>query len=159
MQQAWQNIYAKSRDCGLPYRISITGGEPTVNKNLLPFIEWLRSNYRDVAMVLLTTNGSASLKYYEKICALVEAISFSTHSEHIDEQEFFSKVELLDKIMTRPKKSLHVNIMNEPWNQARIKIYQEWLNQRGISNSVNDIDFNSRIRDYPNMHGNLNLEV
>lgn len=159
MKKAWQNIHVNTRDCGLPYKISITGGEPTANKNFLPFIQWLRSKYNDIGMVLLTTNGSASVNYYKKLCEIVEAISFSTHSEHMDEQDFFSKVELLDKLLIRPKKSLHVNIMNEPWNQDRIKIYQQWLDHRGISNSINDINLKYRTRDYPILKGTLNLAV
>jgi len=159
MKQAWQNIHIKTSGCGLQYKISITGGEPTANKNFLPFVRWLRAEYNDIAMISLTTNGSASVDFYQKLCDLVEAISFSTHSEHMDEQQFFSKVELLDKLMIRPKKSLHVNIMDESWNQNRIQMYQKWLDQRGISNSINDIDLNYRIRDYPIMKGNLNLAV
>ena len=143
----------------MSYKIGITGGEPTSNKNFLPFIQWLRNEYNNVAMVFVTTNGSASLRYYTKLCDMIEGISFSTHSEHMNEQEFFSKVEHLDKLMIRPKKSLHVNIMDEPWNQDRIRIYKQWLDNRGISNTINAIDFTHRIRDYSIMKGNPNLGI
>lgn len=159
LQTAWKNIYEASKRCGMPYKINITGGEPTANRYLLPFIEWLKNHYRDVVMISVTTNGSASLRYYENLCSKIDSISFSTHSEHIDEQQFFAKVERLNSIMIPPQKSLHVNIMNEFWNQDRIKIYQQWLSDRGINHSVNDIDFSLRSRDHPIMQGSLNLAI
>lgn len=160
LQKAWKNIHEKSKNCGLPYKISITGGEPTANKNFLPFIQWLRSNYQDsIAMIMTTTNGSASFEYYEKLCSMIESISFSTHSEHIDESQFFLKIEKLNLLMPRPKKSLHVNIMDEFWNRDRIKIYQQWLNERDISNNINFIDLDHRTRDYPIFKGKLNLAI
>jgi len=141
MKQVWQNIYNKSQYKKLPYKISFTGGEVTANKNFLPLVQWLRETFDDIKMILLTTNGSASKNYYLKIANYVESISFSTHSEFMDEQEFFIKVEAVDHVMIRPEKSLHVNIMDEYWNQDRIELYKQWLTQRNISHSVNVIDY------------------
>ena len=81
----------------------------------------------------------------------------STHSEHFDEQEFFNKVEQINHIMVRPKKSFHVNIMNEFWNSDRTKLYQAWCDQRHISNSVNQIDYSLQTRTNPIIRGKLNL--
>lgn len=157
MKTAWKNIYEKSRDRALPYKISFTGGEVTANKNFLPFVRWLRETYDDVSMILVTSNGSASLRYYKKLVDLVESISFSTHSEHIDEKDFFAKVEALDPLMVRPKKSFHVNIMDEYWNRDRIPLYKSRLDSLGISNSVNTINYSYKTRDFPIMKGKLNL--
>lgn len=90
---------------------------------------------------------------------MIESISFSTHSEHINEQDFFDKVERLDRLMIRPKKSLHVNIMNEFWHQDRIKLYEKWLNDRGISNSINEVDLKYRTRDIPILKGKFDFEI
>ena len=159
MKQAWQNIYNASKDKNLPYKISFTGGEVTANKNFLPLVKWLRETFNEVAMILMTTNGSASKAHYLKLAEYVESISFSTHSEFMDEEEFFAKVEAVDKIMLRPAKSVHVNIMDEYWNQDRISLYQQWLTCRNISHSVNSINYKSKTRDVIFTKGKQNLEI
>lgn len=147
MQRAWKNIYEQGRKHNLPFKIAFTGGEVTANYNFLPLVEWLRAEYPEIAMILVTTNGSASTNYYLKLATVVESISFSTHSEYMNEQRFFSTVEAVNAVMPRPDKSVHVNIMNEYWNQERIPVYQKWLDQRGISHSVNEIDYSFKIRE------------
>jgi hypothetical protein len=159
MQTAWQNIYNKTQIKGLKYKISFTGGEVTANKNFLPLTKWLREQYQDIDMIIITTNGSASLNYYRKLSQYVEAMSFSTHSEFMDEADFFSKVEKLNQIMIRPEKSFHVNIMDEHWNQDRISLYQQWLTEKNISHSVNRIDYQHRTRDEIVSHGKKNFEI
>lgn len=159
MQQVWLNIYKKTQHKNLPYKISFTGGEVTANKNFLPLVEWLRHNYADINMILLTTNGSASQQYYKKLAAVVDSISFSTHSEYMDEQRFFDTVLAVDQLMIRPAKSVHVNIMNEHWNQDRVKAYQQWLTQHNISYSVNEIDYTKATRTVILNKGVKNLVV
>ena len=159
MQEVWRNIYCKTQHKNLPYKISFTGGEVTANKNFFPLVEWLRTNYPDIAMILLTTNGTASQRYYEKLAKVVNSISFSTHSEYMDEQRFFDTVVAVDRMMLRPTKSVHVNIMNEHWNQDRIKLYQQWLTQHNISYSVNQINYATATRTYILDQGVKNLAI
>jgi MoaA/NifB/PqqE/SkfB family radical SAM enzyme len=159
MQQVWRNIYEKTQDKDLPYKISFTGGEVTANKNFLPLVKWLRDTYADIAMILLTTNGSASQRYYLDLSQYVESISFSTHSEFMDEQRFFDTVIAVDGIMIRPQKSVHVNIMNEHWNQDRIELYKKWLEQSNISYTVNQIDYTSATRTYILDQGVKNIAI
>jgi MoaA/NifB/PqqE/SkfB family radical SAM enzyme len=159
MQQVWKNIYAKTQHKDLSYKISFTGGEVTANKNFLPLIKWLRNNYPEIAMILLTTNGSASQRYYEDLSEHVESISFSTHSEFMDEQRFFNTVLAVNQLMPRPKKSVNVNIMDEYWNQDRISIYKTWLDRHNISYSVNTINYEQAVRTNILQQGKINLEV
>jgi organic radical activating enzyme len=159
MKQVWQNIYNKSKDKNLPYKISFTGGEVTANKNFLPLVQWIRETFDEVKMILFTTNGSASKNHYLKLAKYVESISFSTHSEFMNEEEFFIKVEAVDKIMLRPDKSVHVNIMDEYWNQDRILLYQQWLTDRNISYSINSIDYESKTRNFIFTKGTQNLAI
>jgi MoaA/NifB/PqqE/SkfB family radical SAM enzyme len=159
MQQVWKNIYEKTQYKNLLYKISFTGGEVTANKNFLPLVQWLRNNYKDIAMILLTTNGSASKRYYIDLCQHVESISFSTHSEFMNEKRFFETVAAINKIMVRPKKSIHVNIMDEYWNQERIKIYQKFLDQHAVSYSVNSVDYATATRTYVLNQGEQNLAI
>jgi MoaA/NifB/PqqE/SkfB family radical SAM enzyme len=159
MQQVWKNIYEKTKHQQLSYKISFTGGEVTANKNFLPLVQWLRNCYGDIKMILLTTNGSASKRYYKDLTQCVESISFSTHSEFMDEQRFFDTVLSVDQLMIRPQKSVHVNIMNEYWNQDRIVIYKQWLDQHNISYSVNQIDYEYGIRTDFLKQGKQNLAI
>lgn len=158
MQFAWKNIHEKTRNRSLPYKIIFTGGEVTANKNFLPLISWMRENYSDISMILFTTNGSASLNYYTKLAALVESMSFSTHSEFMDEADFFQKAEVINALMVRPKKSFHVNIMDEYWNQDRIEMYKKWLTEKNITHSVNKIDYSRKTRDQILMKGTRDFE-
>ena len=158
IQTAWHSFYSKTKHTGLPYKISFTGGEVTANKSFLPLIQYLRAGDFNLGQLLVTTNGSASEKYYLKLAKLVDAISFSTHSEFFNETEFFSKVVAVNHVMIRPKKSVHVNIMDESWNQDRIEIYKNWLTTNNISHSVNVIDYSQQTRSVPILQGKLNLD-
>jgi organic radical activating enzyme len=159
LQQAWISIFEKTQVHNLPYKIAFTGGELTTNKNFLPFLTWLGENYnRYLFKLMVTTNGSASTSYYKKMFRYIDNITFSVHSEHINEQKFFDMI--LDLHKTLPdNKFLHVAIMNEFWNQDRIKIYQSLLDQHEISHTVNEIDYSLKTREHPVFVGKLNLEV
>lgn len=159
MQQVWINIHEKTQHKNLPYKITFTGGEVTANKQFLPLVKWLRTAYPEIAMILLNTNGSASQRYYEDLSQHVESISFSTHSEFMNEQRFFNTVLAVDRLMIRPVKSVHVNIMNEHWNQSRIELYQRWLSEHNISYTVNEIDYTVATRTYILDQGEKNLAI
>jgi len=156
LKTTWLNFYSATYDKNLPYKISFTGGEVTANKNFLPLIEFLRQQNVSIRM-LLTTNGSASERYYRSLANLVDSISFSTHSEFFDEQKFFDKVLVINQQMIRPEKSVHVNIMDEYWNKDRIELYKQLLDANSVSYSVNEIDYGVKIRDFPVQKGRLNL--
>lgn len=159
LKSAWESVFVKSQSKNLKYKISFTGGEVTSNKDFLPFVQWLRINYNDqISQLLVTTNGSATYKYYSRLFDYVDNISFSTHSEFIDEQKFFDTVVRLYQTKSKDK-FVHVNIMNEFWNQDRINGYISVLKQHNISYNVNEIDYSYKIRDYPMFKGKLNLEI
>lgn len=158
MKTVWKNVYEKTAHKNLKYKISFTGGEVTANRNFLPLVKWLKNNYPQIDKIDLTTNGSASQRYYMDLCQYVSNISFSTHSEFMDEKKFFTTVKAVDQIMTRPKKSLHVNVMDERWNQSRIEIYKQWLEENKISYSINAIDYSRAVRTNILNQGRQNLE-
>ena len=159
LKTTWLNFYSATCDKNLPYKISFTGGEVTANKHFLPLVAWLRSNYSCIAMIMLTTNGSASESYYKKLCEHVESISFSTHSEFMDERKFFNTVISTNKIMIRPQKSVHVNIMDEYWNQPRIALYKKLLTSHNISHTVNAVDYDKSTRTHILKQGKSNLAI
>jgi molybdenum cofactor biosynthesis enzyme MoaA len=155
---AWNSFYLKTKHIGLPYKISFTGGEVTANKSFLPLIKFLKNNDFDIGQLLVTTNGSASFNYYKRLSELIDAISFSTHSEFINEVKFFDKVLKINSLMIRPKKNFHLNIMDEFWNQDRIELYKAWCIKHDVSHSINIINYDRAIRDHPIMQGVYNLE-
>jgi MoaA/NifB/PqqE/SkfB family radical SAM enzyme len=155
LQDQWQRIFERSKNRGLLYKIVITGGEVTGNKDFIPFVQWLRDNYNQyIFKILMTTNGSATEKYYTKLFSLIDNISFSVHSEHIDENKFFKT---LISIKIPAGKHIHVNIMDEFWNQDRIELYKSILNENQISFNINKIDYAQGTRTYPIIKGKLNL--
>jgi len=159
LKLAWNNLHSQTKHLNQSYKISFTGGEVTANKSFLPLIEYIKSGAFDIGQLVVTTNGSASLNYYQRLCHLVDAVSFSTHSEFFDEAEFFNKVYQLNQIMIRPEKSLHVNIMDEYWNQGRIELYKIWLDDRNISYSINSINYDRQTRTHVLDQGKQNLET
>jgi MoaA/NifB/PqqE/SkfB family radical SAM enzyme len=157
LKTAWKNIHSKTTAQNLPYKISFTGGEVTANRNFLSFVTWLRATYPEVAMISVTTNGSASLPYYLKLAKVVESISFSTHSEFMDEASFFKKAIAVNDVMINPAKSFHVNVMDEFWNQDKTSQYTAFLTQKNISHTVNSIDYQHQTRPVPVFKGKYNL--
>ena len=157
LKQTWVSILSKTNRPA--YKISFTGGEPTSSKSFLPFLKWLRTEHADIKFkILLTSNGSATYKYYQQLYNYVDNISFSMHSEHIDERKFFDTVTQLHDTIDKSK-HLHVNIMNETWNQSRIPEYQKILQKHGISNNVNEINYALQTRFIPIFKGKLNLDI
>jgi MoaA/NifB/PqqE/SkfB family radical SAM enzyme len=157
LKVTWNQIYSKSKHLGLPYKISFTGGEVTTNRNFFPFVEWIRNQDLTV-YIFVISNGSAGLKYYKKLCQLVDGLTFSTHSEFMDERLFFQKCLIIDKLMIRPEKSFHVNIMDEYWNQDRIKKYIDLCQKHNISHSINEINYNKKTREMFFSKGKRNLD-
>ena len=159
LQEAWTSIYSKTQHHNLPYKIAFAGGELTTNKHFLPFVTWLRENYnKNLFKLMLTTNGSATFKYYFKMFEVLDNIAFSVHSEHINEQKFFDMIIKLKQSIGADR-FIQVAIMDEFWNKDRIQKYKELLDNNDISYTVNHIDHKYQTRTYPIFQGKLNLEV
>ena len=159
LQNIWVDIVNKTQHLGLKYKISFSGGEATIQKSFLPFLQWLRDNYSDqLAKILLTSNGSASLTYYLKTMQLIDNLSISIHSEYIDEKKFFEKIISLKQQLPADK-FLHINIMNEPWNQERIKYYEQVLTEYDIYHSVNSVCVDPDNPLLPVLKGNFNFDI
>lgn len=158
LKNAWQKMYDKTSHKNLKYKLCFTGGEVTANKHFLPFIEWLNANF-PMHSILATSNGSAGLNYYIKLCKELSALSLSTHTEFINEQDFFKKVIELNKLMIRPKKSFHVNIMNEYWAEDRIKLYKNLCEKNNVSYSINEINYKLKTRENIKNESRFNLNI
>lgn len=158
LKQTWGGIYSKTAESSRKYKISFTGGEVTSSRSFLPFLRWLREEHSDkIHQILVTTNGSANARYYLRLFEYVDNISFSMHSEHIVESEFFNMISEL-KTMASPIKFIHVNIMDEFWNRERIKGYVDRLTTLGVSHTVNEVNYSMQTRAIPIIKGKLDLD-
>ena len=110
-------------------------------------------------MPIIIIDFNRGLKYYEKLTNYVDAISFSTHTEFMNEKVFFQKAKVLNSLMVRPTKSFHVNIMDEYWAKERIKLYEKFCIKNQISFSINEIIYNKKTREEVLKNGQNNLKI
>jgi MoaA/NifB/PqqE/SkfB family radical SAM enzyme len=140
-------MFDSSSAKNLKYKINFTGGEVTVNKDFMPFVRWLRSNYNEhIAQIGVNSNGSANIEYYIELIDLVDFISFSTHTEFFNEEKFFNNVIKCAERVQSTNKTIHVNVMNEYWAQDQIQKYTSFLTKKNINHSVTEIDYSYKIR-------------
>jgi MoaA/NifB/PqqE/SkfB family radical SAM enzyme len=151
MQSYWTQVYNKTKHLGKRYKLVISGGEPTINKNLLPMLEWLRSNYTNQIMQIgLCTNGSASQSHYLKLFQYLDWISFSIHTEYLDEQLFFSKANACNFYANTHNKSFMIKIVPEPWAKNSINKFVETCKVNKINfDLIERLDLTRQTRDYP----------
>ena len=103
LKKAWKNLFSKIEHSKQNIKLHILGGEPTINKSLIPWLSWIREEYPKVVKILVTTNGSATYNLYEKLSKVVDTINFSMHREFIDEDKFFNKVIKLNSTVDENK--------------------------------------------------------
>lgn len=150
LKTLWQEIFKKTYQINKPYKISISGGEPTINKNFIPFLEWLTSEYGEYIKVIgVTTNGSASTRYYLKLFSLLNYIAFSTHSEHMQIDRFFESAIALSDHARKNNKSFNVNIMKEFWADKEIAEYVARCQQHKIYYTFSKVDYEKQTRPIP----------
>jgi MoaA/NifB/PqqE/SkfB family radical SAM enzyme len=150
LQLAWTNVIQLADQKKLPLQVSFVGGEPTANKNFLPFLEWIYSNFSDkIGMTGFSTNGSAPKKVYLRLIQLVDYISFSVHSEFFNEEKFFDTVIATKAATAGSNKRVNVSIMDEPWNRERFEIYKKILTDNNVDWKINYIDWNLATRSFP----------
>jgi len=158
LQKCWLEIYNKTKHRNLKYKIGLTGGEVTLNHDLLDFLKWLEQNYKDyIQSIGIVTNGTASQKLYADLVKYLNWISFSTHSEFFNEEKFFQNVVSVKQIIENTNKTVHVNIMDEPWHLQRIEIYKRFLTKLNINFSISEIDWSLQIRPIAKINPNKNL--
>lgn len=131
---AYQNIQKFWNTDQARLKFTITGGEPTVYKDYLPFVKRLKE---DDQIIHTTTNGSSSEEYYAEL-ARYSDIAFSIHLDYVNRlglDKFMNNV--LAAINTtkqgREEKTatqfnwVMVRIMMAPGNlQLAKEVYQEF---------------------------------
>lgn len=151
LQSRWTTIFEQTKHRNKRYKIDLTGGELTMNKALLPFLQWLRDNYHQhIHHISFSTNGSASTNFYLKLYQYVDHITFSTHTEHINAEKFFStaiKCNIFAKL--HPPKHFMVNIMQEFWAVEQIKDFVYTCEKNNIYYNISKIDYTVQTRPVP----------
>lgn len=151
MKSHWQQIFDKTKHLGLPYKISWSGGEPTLWKNFSPLINWIRSEYGSYIKQMGTiSNGSASTKYYLKLFSYLDYLTFSTHTEYMDEGKFFATAQECQRYAVDNNKSFMINIMEEYWDPDTSKRLIDLCKSNHINFHVSRIRYNlPGTRTYP----------
>lgn len=150
----WIQLYEKTRHMNMPYKIAITGGEPIINKDFKPFVEWLISNYgQHIQMIGAISNGTGSKKYYLELFKSLNYLTLSTHTE----SDSFNLERFCDTIIAcneyakiTPGKSFMVNMMEEYWAVDTIKHLADVCKQNDIKFNISKINWHRPgARTYP----------
>lgn len=150
LQDYWIKIYEKTKHRNLQYKLGFSGGEMIINRDFLPFVQWLNINYRpSIGTIAVSTNGSGSKNYYLKMFEHVDMMAFSTHTEFIDDDRFWDIVVACNKFAKGNHKNFMVNIMDEFWAQDRIDGYVKFCQENEISYSRKFIDYGFQSRPMP----------
>lgn len=146
LKTAWTNLCnANSHIPEVKFVIAISGGEPTMNPELISWCKWIRDNYKDkIQWFSVATNGTKTIEYYTELSQYVNAIVFAFHSEFATEKRFFNVVEEVDKF-TKENKTGRVEVLvpDESWHKERNNQYMMYLTSKKIMNRLFPLhDFN-----------------
>lgn len=102
-----------------PKLLNLTGGEPTVWPRLIPFLNELDKSY----FVQITTNGSRTINWWNKLlskCDNISRVCISTHLEFADIKHIYNVAEVLHK-----KVNLTILLLADRKNFHIVKEYSE----------------------------------
>ena len=121
--------------------ISFTGGEPTVNPNFIPFIQYLKNEYeskystRWKANFALTSNGAMSEKMAQKVMENMRHITVSYHAESDKKLKDQVKARIVQFAENGPeyKMTMSVNVMFHAAYFDECKELCDYLDSNGIN--------------------------
>lgn len=125
-------IYNRYRSKPFKISCSFTGGEPTVNPDFFPFLEYLSEKHPSMHRTV-TTNGFYSERRLEQVMNNTTFSTISYHCESTAEQK--ARVRLNMKIMHERKYKFKVNVMfhqDDEYFKECIDLCQ-WFDDVGIS--------------------------
>ena len=112
---------------------SFTGGEPTLWKDFLPFIEYIHSKG---FLCGLTSNGSVSLQFWERVSTYFNYICLSFHPESATPEKFLRAYKFLhdhpQTVIPTLRIMMHPN--EEMWHKSEVLIeelkkFPNWVYQ------------------------------
>jgi organic radical activating enzyme len=140
LKHYWGLIHSNISMNGRKIDISFSGGEVTLNKDFIPFLEWLNDTFDDIDSIIVTSNGSASKKYYMELVSHITNLTLSTHVEYFNEKKFFNTIAHL--FSNLKDTVFFIQLMNEDYYpNNRIHLYKKYFEKNNIPYSLMDIDF------------------
>lgn len=142
LKNVWRELVKQAQKSSKAIALSIIGGEPTMNKNLLPFLQWVKVYYRQTDVNLnVYTNGTDTLDNYKKLIKYCN-LYFSTHSEFMNEYKFFSTVKDLSQYVKEQNinSTITVFVMDEDWNKDRTPEYMKFLKENDINCMLSPVE-------------------
>ena len=112
-KKAWRKINPRN-----VRTINISGGEPTLNKNYIEFVKWLKGN-NPYARVSTSTNGTKSAEYLNHL-NVYSHLAISIHFEFIGDTYIQKLKRFLDGRGSN-KKSVRLKCMLHPEKVSRVK--------------------------------------
>ena len=137
LRDVWSNVERQIVPRNMAAAIEFTGGEPTLNPDFLDLVRWLDVTQRPALRWMgTTTNGTESLQYYEQLTEHLDWISFSTHFEWWDENEFMTTLLDLKRAFAKRGRQpdLNVNLMYETWSLELVEKIKAILAAENIKN-------------------------
>ena len=140
-----------------------TGGEVTLNKDIIKILSYLKSKG---CLTDILSNGSNHLQFWNEIVGLLDYCSLSFHADHCKGEHFFEVINMLQKSV-----ELNVNIMLHPIHfQSCVnigdKICQSFPNVfvsyqpiiKNLTNSKELIDYRSeQLKKLPELFLNIRM--
>lgn len=139
MKATVDKICSKFKDSKI--RIWFTGGEPTLNKDFLNILNYIKETYGEHVNVGLTTNGTNTVEYYKKVIEYANSISFSCHFQFVKPKELLEKIKQVQKHADELGNtegyqgkfmSLSTNVMMETKHWDDIKEYLHLCKKEGV---------------------------
>lgn len=126
-----------------PKLLNLTGGEPTVWPRLIPFLNELHKSY----FVQITTNGSRTINWWNKLlskCDNISRVCISTHLEFADIEHIYKVGELLHQ-----KVQLTILLLADRKNFDIVRQYSDKFKNLECSVFIKPIrDYTGKAQDY-----------
>lgn len=100
--------YRKESDPNSEVEVIFNGGEPTVWKDFIPLVDYCNELGWHV---VVNTNASRSIRWWEENAKKFSWLVLSYHTESVDDDEFLEKVKVCEKYV---KTSINVMLNPEP---------------------------------------------
>lgn len=86
--------------------LQFTGGEPTMHPQIVPLLEDAKDHGFKASII---SNGSRTLRFWDRVCGHLDAAILTYHSEFVDHEHFVSVAGLLADSMP-----VHINVTLPP---------------------------------------------
>jgi MoaA/NifB/PqqE/SkfB family radical SAM enzyme len=113
-KEAWRTINPRNVST-----INISGGEPTLNKNYIDFVKWLKGN-NPYARISTSTNGTKSAEYLNHLNTYSH-LAISIHFEFITDRYISKLHRFLNS--RNDKKSVRLKCMLHPEKVPQVKSF------------------------------------